>query len=372
MADTPTPDTELRRSPLDGRHRALGATLTPFGGWEMPLDYGSVVGEHRAVREGCGVFDLSHLGTLTVTGPDAEACVQAAFSNDAAALAVGRAQYTLCLTDDGGIVDDLIVYRLAEGFLAVPNAANTAAVLDALRTTARGRDAEVADVKESLAVLAVQGPSSPTVVTSAGVDVKGLGYLDCRELPSAPAGEPRIADGVLARSGYTGERGYELFVPASDAGNLWDRLLEAGAQPTGLGARDTLRLEVGYPLHGQDISVDTSPVEARLGWAVKPATDFRGRDAYVAAKEAGAARRLWGLRVLGRGVPRADCDVTRGGETVGRTTSGTFSPTLRIGIALGYLDRTVEAGDTVEIAVRAKSLPAEVVRPPFVDADPKD
>lgn len=371
MADT-TPHAPLRRSPLDERHRSLGATMTPFGGWEMPLDYGSVVGEHRTVRESCGVFDLSHLGTLTVTGPEAEACVQAAFSNDAAALAVGRAHYTLCLTGDGGILDDLIVYRLTEGFLAVPNAANTGAVLDALREAAEGRDAEVSDIKDSVAVLAVQGPSSPTVVTAAGVDVKGLGYLDCRELPAAPARDARIADGVLSRSGYTGERGYELFVPASEAGNLWDRLVEAGAQPTGLGSRDTLRLEMGYPLHGQDISVETSPVVARLGWAVKPSTEFRGRDAYVAAKEAGAARRLWGLRVLGRGVPRADCVVSRDGEPVGRTTSGTFSPTLRTGIALGYLDRAVEAGETVEIEVRAKTLRGEVMRPPFVDADPKD
>ncbi|MEX0659452.1 MAG: glycine cleavage system aminomethyltransferase GcvT [Egibacteraceae bacterium] len=359
----------LRHSPLDDRHRALGATMTGFGGWDMPLDYGSVVAEHRAVREGCGVFDLSHLGTLRVTGPGAQACLRRALSNDVTALPVGRAHYTLCLDDDGGITDDLLVYRLDWGYFAVPNAANAAAVQAALAAAAGDGDCEVADVKDGLACVAVQGPQSAAVLARAGIAVDGLDYLDCRPQPSGAPPPP--AGGLLARSGYTGERGYELFLPAADTGALWDRVIESGATPAGLGCRDTLRLEMGYPLHGQDISPATSPVEARLGWAVK-GTGFVGQEAVALAKEAGPARRLWGLRTTGRGIPRAGCAVGRDGESVGEVTSGTFSPTLRIGVAMGYLSASVAAGDAVEIDVRGKRVPAEVVRPPFVDASPKD
>jgi aminomethyltransferase len=369
---------DLRRSPLDDRHRALGASMTGFGGWDMPLDYGSVVAEHRAVRADCGVFDLSHLGTLAVTGTDGEAVLQAAFTNDVGALDVGRAHYTLCLDEGGGIVDDLLVYRLPWGHFVVPNAANTAAVHDAVQAQMQGGDVEVTDVKDALACVAVQGPRSDEVLAMAGIDVGGLSYLDCRvlDLPSTGADAVQGQDGgasvgVLARSGYTGERGYEVFCPADKAGNLWDRLTEAGASPAGLGCRDTLRLEMGYPLHGQDLSVDTSPVEARLGWAVKPGTGFRGEEAYLRAKEAGPARRMWGLVLTGRGVPRAHCGVWRDDALVGETTSGTFSPTRKVGIAMGYLDGDVAPGDTIEIEVRGKRLPARVVRPPFVDADPK-
>ncbi len=372
---------ESRRSPLDDRHRALGATMTDFGGFEMPLDYGSVVAEHRAVREGAGAFDLSHLGTLRVTGSGAEQAVQRAFTNDVAALPAGRAHYTLCLTPDGGIVDDLLVYRLGWGLFVVPNAANAAAVHALVCECAAGVDADVADVKDELACIAVQGPASTDAVTAAGIDVGGLAYLDCAVLPMpAPGGSatggaddgPPPEAGVLARSGYTGERGYELFVPAETAPTLWDRIVEAGAVPAGLGARDTLRLEMGYPLHGSDISPATSPVEAGLGWAVKPDTDFVGRDAYVARTAAGARRRLRGLRATGRGIPRAHCAVRRGGTDVGETTSGTFSPTLRIGVALAYLDPSVELGETVDIDVRGRAVSAEVVRPPFVPSSPKD
>jgi aminomethyltransferase len=369
---------DLRRSPIDDRHRALGATMTGFGGWDMPLDYGSVVAEHRAVREEVGVFDLSHLGTLAVTGPDAADVLQRSFTNDISALEIGRAHYTLCLDEGGGVVDDLLVYHLPWGFFVVPNAANAAAVLAAVQEQADGRQVQVDDVKDDLACLAVQGPRADEVIAMVGLDVDDLGYLDCRvlDLPSTGPdavggqGDGGARDGTLARSGYTGEKGYELFCPADNAGNLWDRLMQADAAPAGLGSRDTLRLEMGYPLHGQDISPDTSPVEARLGWAVK-GSGFRGEDAYLRAKEAGPARRLWGLRLTERGVPRAHCAVHRGEEVVGETTSGTFSPSLKLGVAMGYLDASVEAGESVEIEVRGKRLPAEVMRPPFVDRDPK-
>jgi len=362
--------TDLRRSALDDRHRARGATMTAFGGWDMPLDYGSVIAEHRAVRESCGVFDLSHLGTLRVTGAGARSAVQRAFTNDVSVLDEGRAHYTLCLDAGGGIVDDLLVYRLAWGFFVVPNAANAAAVGESLAAAALAAgDCAVADVKGGLACLAVQGPRSAEVLAEAGVTVDSLAYMDCRAQP--PGAPPPPGGGVLARSGYTGERGYEVFVPAGDAGPLWDSVVDAGATPAGLGSRDTLRLEMGYPLHGQDISPATSPVEARLGWAVK-GSGFVGEDAYRRAKQAGPSRRLWGLRATARGIPRAGCAVLRDGSVVGEVTSGSFSPTLRLGIALGYLDPDVEAGDAVEIDVRGKPLAAEVVRPPFVDASPKD
>jgi aminomethyltransferase len=361
---------ELRRSPLDARHRALGATLTAFAGWQMPLHYGGVVAEHRAVRESCGVFDLSHLGTLEVRGDGAQRCLQHALTADAFALQPGRAVYALCLDDDAGIVDDLLLYRLPDRFLVVPNAANAATVRGILEECAASSGpCEVRDVKAQLACLAIQGPAAPHVATAAGLPVEGLGYLDCRDLadlPHLPGG------GLLARSGYTGERGYEAFVAAVGAPDLWDRVLSAGASPVGLGARDTLRLEMGYPLHGSDISMGTSPVDARLTWAVRRGTGFRGEDAYERALAAGPSRRLWGLRATGRGIPRAGCVVCCDGQRVGRTTSGTFSPTLRLGIALGYLDAEIEPGTAVEIEVRGKSLAAEVVRPPFVDADPRD
>jgi aminomethyltransferase len=362
----------LRRSPLHERHVALGASMTAFGGWEMPLDYGSVVAEHCTVRERCGVFDLSHLGTLRVTGSQATTAVQQAFTNDAAALPVGRAHYTLCLDDQGGIVDDLLVYHLEWGYFVVPNAANSAAVFAVLQTTAlQAGDCEVADVKEHMACLAVQGPRSAKVLRSAGVDVSDLDYLDCRPLLDRNSTLCPPADGVLSRSGYTGELGYEVFAPAALAGPLWDQLLDAGAKPVGLGARDTLRLEMGYPLQGNEISTATSPAEAGLDWAVKTNAPFRGRGAYVHAKTAGPDRRLWGLRVTGRGIPRAHCAVVHNGETVGETTSGTFSPTLRVGLALAYLDVAVAEGEEVEIDVRGKRLPARLVKPPFVNANPR-
>jgi aminomethyltransferase len=357
--------TAHRKSPLEDRHRALGARLTPFAGWDMPLDYGSVVAEHESVRTACGVFDLAHLGSVLVTGPDAAVTVQRACTNDVGALAEGRAHYSLCLDADGGIVDDLLVYRVPPGYFVVPNAANTGAVLDALRAGADG-DVDVRDAKDELVCVAVQGPMSAEVLHAIGIPTDGLDYLDCRW---------DAQRGILARSGYTGECGYEVFLPPGDAPVLWDRLLDAGGSPVGLGARDTLRLEMGYPLHGNDIGVGVNPVDAGLTWAVKPdnslGVGFRGQEAYLAQRERPAGRRLRGLRVLGKGIPRAGCRVLRDGAQAGIVTSGTFSPTLRIGIALAYLDIEVAPGDGVEIEVRGKAVAAEVVTPPFVDANPR-
>lgn len=374
---------DLRHTPLDDRHRALGATMTGFGGWEMPLDYGSVVAEHRAVRQSCGVFDLSHLGTLVVTGDDALDTLQHAFTNDVGALEEGQGQYTLCLDDEAGIIDDLILTRFDWGYWVVPNAANAATVEAFVRASADGRRCEVVDVKDATACLAVQGPRAPEVLLGAGIDPGGLDYLHGRGLAFATPGEqvggPRTPPpgtagghgGLLTRTGYTGEVGFEIVVPADRAPDVWDKVTGAGATPVGLGARDTLRLEMGYPLHGNDIDTSVTPVEARLGWAVKQGTGFRGEEAYAAAKQAGPARRLWGLRAVQRGIPRAGQAIIHEGREVGTTTSGTFSPTARIGIAMGYVDEALGPGTRAEVDVRGRPLASEIVRPPFVDADPR-
>jgi aminomethyltransferase len=357
----------------------LGARTTVFAGWEMPLHYGSVVSEHRAVRTTCGVFDLSHLGKLAVRGAGAVAALQYAFTNDVTRLSKGRAHYTLCLDDAGGVIDDLLLYRLDWGYMVICNAANVAAVSAAIVDSPG--DPQVIDLTGDLACLAVQGPGSPEVTTNAGLDVRGMAFLDCRSLavPSsagvvnAPPEEPRLLDGMIARSGYTGERGYEIVLPIERAGDLWDRLLSvADVSPAGLGARDTLRLEMGYALHGNDIDTATNPVAAGLKFAVAPDTTFRGVAAVQAALQDPPPQRLRGLRATGRGIPRAGQRVLADGTVVGRTTSGSFSPTLECGIALAYLDTAVGPGAAVEIDVRGRELPAQVVRPPFVDADPRD
>jgi aminomethyltransferase len=397
-----TPDGTPRQTPLVDRHRELGAKMTSFAGWDMPLDYGSVVAEHDAVRSSCGVFDLSHLGMFTVSsssvsgrssdvtsssvsggGPaatgDAAAALQYAFTNDIERLSTGRAHYTLCCDDDGGIVDDLLVYHLDWGYLVICNAAN----LDAVRASVvAGPGApDIADRNGDYVCIAVQGPGSAGVALAAGLDVHGMAFLDCRSLAlaspgpsaSAPRPEDGLGAGVLARSGYTGERGYEIVLPAERAGDLWDRLLAVDdVAPAGLGARDLLRLEMGYPLHGNELHTGTTPAEAGVWFAVAADTGFRGADAVRRAKQAPRRRRLRGLRATGRGVPRADQAVRDGDREIGRTTSGSFSPTVGAGIALAYVEADTAIDDEVVIDVRGRDLPATIVRPPFVDADPRD
>ena len=355
-------DRELQRTPLEDEHRALGASMGEFGGWLMPIEYEGVLKEHAAVRERVGAFDLTHLGKVDVLGVGARDHLQRIVTGDLSKVEVGQAQYNLVLTDEGGIVDDLIVYRRGEeDWLVVPNAGNTPRVLAILEEGA-GDQVEVRH-RPDLVTLAVQGPAAIDLVRPLFPEVDGLGFME-----EAASGEV-----LVARSGYTGEPGVELFVPQADGGGLWRELIGAGAAPVGLGARDTLRLEMGYPLHGNDISEDRTPLEAGLSWAV--ATEkgpFTGREAVVRQKEQGGpAVRLRGLRMLGRRIPRPHFPVSQGGRLVGETTSGSFSPTLRVGIAMAYLDRVVELGETVEVDVRGKAAEAEVVRPPFVDRSPK-
>ncbi|MGI5132713.1 glycine cleavage system aminomethyltransferase GcvT [Pseudonocardia sp. CA-107938] len=358
---------DLLTSPLHDRHVALGATLGEFGGWSMPLSYpDGTVAEHLAVRGAAGVFDVSHLGKLVVAGPGAAEFVNRCFTADLGKIGPGHAQYTLCCTESGGVVDDLIVYLVGpDEVLAVPNAANSAQVAELLRAAAP-EGVTVTDRHTERAVLAVQGPASAEVVTSAlgGIDLGGLDYMAFLDAQIDGGSGVRVC-----RTGYTGEHGYELILPNDGAGPVWDAILAEGAAPCGLAARDTLRTEMGYPLHGQDLSTAITPVQAGSSWAVgwdKP--EFWGRDALLAERSAGPVRRLRGLRATGRGVPRPGMDVLRDGERVGVTTSGTFSPSLKTGIALALIDTAagVELDDTVTIDVRGRALEATVVKPPFV------
>jgi aminomethyltransferase len=350
----------LRRSPLYDRHVALGAKLADFGGWEMPIEYaasgGGVLREHAAVREAVGIFDVSHLGKATVRGPGARAYVNATLSNDLDRIGPGQAQYTLCCDGSGGVVDDLIVYLVSddEVFL-VPNAANTAEVVRRLVADAPD-GVTVTGQHEDFGVLAVQGPRSAEVLDRLGLPsaLDYMAYADA-ELDGRPV--------RVCRTGYTGEHGYELLPRWADAPAVWDALRDASADlggiPAGLGARDTLRTEMGYPLHGQDLSLEITPVQARSGWAVgwsKPR--FWGRDALLAEKAAGPQRVLWGLTALDRGIPRAHMAVLApSGDHVGEVTSGTFSPTLKQGIALALLDTAagIGEGDELTIDVRGRT-----------------
>lgn len=331
----------------------------------MPLEYagGGVLAEHAAVRTAVGLFDVSHLGTVLVQGPGARAHLDTVLSNDLAKIGPGRSQYSLCCNETGGVVDDLLVYLSADDdLLVVPNAANAAAVIARLRAAAPA-GVEILDRHTEIAVLAVQGPAADEVLAAVGL----------------PLGQPYggfVVHGAVTvcRTGYTGERGYELLIPADEAGPWWDRLaaavVGAGGRLAGLAARDTLRTEMGFPLHGQDIGPDVTPVQARLAWAVgwqKPA--FTGRDALVAERAAGPARRLWALRAVGRGIPRPGMTVSTAAAPptiVGAVTSGTFSPTLRTGIGLALLDASVALGDRVTVAVRGRDELFEVFRPPLV------
>ncbi|MDG4765125.1 glycine cleavage system aminomethyltransferase GcvT [Solwaraspora sp. WMMD406] len=364
-----------RRSPLHERHVALGAKFAAFGGWEMPLEYagGGVLREHEAVRSAVGVFDVSHLGKARVTGPQAVAFVNRCLTNDLDRVDAGQAQYTLCCDPDtGGVVDDIIAYRHADDHVfLIPNAANTAEVVRRLRTAAP-TGIEVTDEHTGYAVLAVQGPASARLLADLGLPT-GHPYMSFAAAPLPGATADAAAELVVCRTGYTGEHGYELVVAADRAGEVWDALIAAGAplglRACGLGARDTLRTEMGYALHGQDLSPEITPVQARLGWAVGWRKDqFWGRTALLAEKSNGPSRLLWGLEAVERAIARPGMSVLLDGARIGQVTSGTFSPTRKIGVALALLDTAAvrEPGVEVQVDVRGRLASMRVVRPPFV------
>ncbi len=356
----------LLKGPLEDRHRELGASFAEFSGWLMPVSYAGTVSEHNATRTAVGLFDVSHLGKALVRGPGAAEYVNSALTNDLGRIGPGKAQYTLCCNDSGGVIDDLIAYYVSDDeIFLVPNAANTAAVVAAL-TEGAPAGLTITDEHRSYAVLAVQGPKSADVVGALGLptDMDYMGYADA-EFGGVPV--------RVCRTGYTGEHGYELLPPWDRAGVVFDALVEAvtaaGGEPAGLGARDTLRTEMGYPLHGHELSLDISPLQARCGWAIGWKKDaFWGRDALLAEKQAGPRRLLRGLRAVGRGVLRADMTVLADDSPSGVTTSGTFSPTLKLGIALALIDADagVVDGQRVAVDVRGRALECEVVAPPFV------
>lgn len=366
----------LKESPLHPCHVEAGAKFAEFGGWSMPLEYagGGVIAEHTAVRESAGIFDVSHLGKARVRGAGAVDFLNRCLTNDLDKIGNGQAQYTMLCNPDGGVVDDLIAYRFAddEVFL-IPNAANTSAVVAALQAELdRGGDA-LTLTNEHLdhAVIAVQGPQSDEILDELGLPT-GHDYMafDVAEL-TIEGGVPVKL--TVCRTGYTGERGYELVCPSSDAVAVWNAVMAAGGdriRPAGLGARDTLRIEMGYPLHGQDLSPQITPVQARCGWAVGwKKESFFGHEALRAEKEAKPARVLRGIKAVGRGIPRHGMtvvDAAEDGSELGTVTSGTFSPTLKQGVGLALLAAGTVDGDRIWVQVRNRTEEFEVVKPPFV------
>ena len=369
-------DPQLRRTPLTAVHERLGASLTGFAGWLMPLRYGSETAEHNAVRTAAGLFDLSHMGELVVTGADAGAALDYALVGQPSALAPGRARYTMICAPDGGILDDLIVYRLSgEEFLVVANAANTAVVLDALEERI-GLNAKVADQTDDYALIALQGPNAAGILAPVtDADLAAVKYY--ASYPATVAGHPIL----LARTGYTGEDGFELFTRPQDAEPVWDALTAAGAGhglvPAGLSARDTLRLEAGMPLYGNELGPDLTPFDAGLGRVVKldKPGDFVGREALARRAEAAPQRELVGLAGRSRRVPRHGYEVLWDGAARGQVTSGAPSPTLGKPIAMAYVEPRVARDarqpqadgeqNRLAIDVRGSAEPADLVPLPF-------
>jgi aminomethyltransferase len=342
----------LHRTPLYEHHVALGARMVPFAGWEMPVQYEGVIPEHVAVRTDAGAFDVSHMGEIDVEGPRAEELLDGLLSNDVRRLEVGQAQYTLLTNERGGIVDDLIVYRLDRcRYLLIVNAGNRDAVVDWLREREIS-GSDVRDISDDYGLIAVQGPRS-------------LEKLGLEEAPAFTFAEGEI-DGIacmINRTGYTGEKGVELLVMADEAGDLWERVLARGVTPCGLGARDTLRLEVCYPLHGNDITQDTDAISAGLGWVCAlDGRDFTGSDVLREIKEAGPAQRLAAFVMEEKAIPRHGMPIAEGGEV----TSGTHSPMLDVGIGMGYVPAALSTPDTeITIDVRGKPRRAKIVKKPI-------
>ena len=364
MTET-TPAGPLKRTPLFDVHVKAGARMVPFGGWEMPVQYTGILDEHRAVRRAVGLFDISHMGEFEVEGPGALAALQRLTTNDASALAVGQVQYSVLCDPDGGIVDDLTVYRLdAQRYMLTVNASNIDA--DWAWVTEHGAGARWRNVSAETALLAVQGPRAEAVVQAcADRDVTGIRYYHFAR------GAARGVPALISRTGYTGEDGFELYVAADRAEALWHALLDAGRgdgiQPIGLGARDTLRLEMKFALYGNDIDRTTNPLEAGLGWVVKPVKgDFLGRDAIEALRARGVARKLVGFEMADRAVPRHGYRLLSGGAEVGHVTSGSFAPSLEKPIGMGYVRAELSAvGTALDVEIRGQGQPARVARTPF-------
>ena len=363
MADA----SELQRTPLHAEHLRLNGKMVPFAGYEMPVQYPSgITAEHTAVRTAAGLFDVSHMGEFEVRGPRMFDFVQHVTTNDASKLEVGQAQYSTMVNEEGTVIDDLLVYRFPDHLMLVVNGSNRAKDWAWVSRHAAEFGVELADRTDDIALLALQGPNAQRILarlTAADLDAIRYYHFAEGEVDGVPA--------VISRTGYTGEDGFELYVPADRAAALWRRLLEVGAEdglaPCGLGSRDSLRLEMGMALYGNDLDEDHTPLEAGLGWVTKLAKgDFVGRDALARQKEAGVRRKLVGFRLKERGFPRPHYPVTFEGRTVGEVTSGTMSPTLGEGIGMAYVAaEAAQPGTEIGIVIRDRAVPAEVVKPPF-------
>ena len=355
----------LKHSPLDAKHKALGAKMADFGGWEMPIEYpgGGVLSEHDAVRNRVGIFDVSHLGKISIKGSGANDYVNSILTNDLDLIKDGEAQYNLLCNDNGGVIDDIIAYRNSvDDIFLVPNAANCSKVFAVLTKNAPA-DLKIVNQHEDYGVIAVQGPRSKTLLESLGVKLD-IDYMSFTH---------GIIDGcsvIVCRTGYSGEHGYEVLPKWNEAPKVWDAIVSklGDGLVCGLGARDTLRTEMGYPLHGQELSESITGTVGGAKWAIafhKP--HFHGDKALRAENEAGAPRRLRGIKLSDRGIPRGHMSILVDGQVVGETTSGTFSPTMKVGIALGLVDTKYKIGDKVTIDVRGRQLAGEIVKIPMVE-----
>lgn len=356
----------LKRTPLYDEHVRLGGRMVDFAGYEMPVQYEGIVAEHKAVRERAGLFDVSHMGEFIVRGPEALELVQLVTTNDASKIEVGQAQYTVICQEDGGAIDDCLLYRFPDHYMLVVNASNRESVWNWISKYAPRFDAELIDRSDEIGVIAVQGPAAERIVARlTDDDVSAIGFY--RFIEGTVDGKPAI----ISRTGYTGEDGFELYVDADATAEIWRRLLDVGAEdgvaPAGLGSRDSLRLELGYLLYGNDLDANHTPLEAGLGWAVKlDKGEFIGRDALSKQKEEGVRKRLVGFRLEGRGFPRRDYEVRYQGESAGQVTSGLLSPSLEEGIGFAYVaTEAAKPGTAIEVVIRNRPIPAEVVRPPF-------
>ena len=351
----------LKRTSLFDRHRAAGAKLVPFAGWEMPVQYEGVRPEHIAVRTASGVFDVSHMGQVETAGPDAEKLLQRVLSNDVSRLGEGGAQYSVMCRPDGGVIDDLFSYRLQpQRFLTVTNAANHERDRDWIREHADGLDVEVRDAIDDWAMLAVQGPDARAIVAElAGGELPG-------RMKTAFLGLPGDERALVCGTGYTGEDGVEVMLRADGAPELWDALLAAGVSPAGLGARDTLRLEVCFHLYGNDLSLERDPVTSGLGWICKEETGFIGSEVCADVRAEGPKERLVPFSITDRGIPRQGNGIVRAGEPVGEVTSGTMSPSLGHGVGMGFVRTDLaEPGTELEIDVRGRTRAARVESRPL-------
>jgi aminomethyltransferase len=357
----------LKRTPLHEEHVALGGKMVAFAGFSMPVQYPTGIrAEHRAVRQACGLFDVSHMGEFVVRGPDALRLVQTISVNDAGRIDVGQAQYSAMCRESGGVVDDLLVYRFEDRYMLVVNAANLAKDWAWVTRHAEGLNVEVEDASDATALLALQGPAARAILGPlTDVALDAVAYYRFTE------GEVAGLAAVVSATGYTGEDGFELYLDAQQAARVWRALLDSGEAhgliPAGLGARDSLRLEVGYALYGNDLDEEHTTLESGLGWVTKlDKGDFIGREALAAQKAEGVKRRLVGLRLTGKGFPRPGYDIVSDGKVVGVVTSGTVSPSLGHGIALGYVPSELSKPDTaLQIDARGRSVEAVVHKPPF-------